>query len=66
MTYESFDIEVEIVLDDMDQWELFSRDNSEALTHEYGSVANALKHACDGGLTLGGGASPVTFIRFSE
>lgn len=57
--------EIEIELEDMDAWENFAADNEEALVEAYGSVANALKHCCDGGLTLGGGASPEVIVWFA-
>lgn len=44
----------DIMLADMDAWEAFALANEAALVDQYGSVERALKHACDGGLELGG------------
>lgn len=56
--------DITIALSDMDAWDEFAAANEEALQDEYGSVAAALRHARDGGLTLGGGAAPLTFVHF--
>lgn len=55
-----------IVLADMDEWGDFAAANREALEADYGSLANALQHAMQGGLTLSGGAAPEFFISFAE
>jgi hypothetical protein len=55
-----------IILDDMDAWREFSSVNRDVLLDEYGSVENALRHALDGGLRLGGGASPIINICFAD
>jgi hypothetical protein len=56
--------EVSVVLKDMDEWDEFVAANREAVESEYPSVEVALKHARDGGLTLGGGAAPLFLITF--
>lgn len=56
----------QIVLADMDAWEAFASDNSDALIEAYGSIANAYQHAIQGGLTLGGGAAPLFEISFAD
>lgn len=56
----------DIVLDDMDDWAAWAADNADALINDYGSIEAALKHACDGGLVMGGGAAPVFHISFAE
>jgi hypothetical protein len=56
----------QIVLPNMDAWEEFAAANREALEEAYGSTANALQHAIQGGLTMGGGAAPLFFISFEE
>jgi hypothetical protein len=56
---------IEIELPDLHAWDAFVADNREALEHAYGSVDRALVHACQGGLTLGGGASPFIHIYFT-
>lgn len=56
----------EILLADMDAWDVFAADNHDALVDAYGSIEKALKHACDGGLELGGGAAPLFVIYFAE
>ena len=58
--------EHEIILPDMGAWESFVNANQDALTDQYGTIDKAFKHACDGGLTLGGGAAPLFFIRFAD
>ena len=55
-----------ITLADMDAWDDFAAANIDALTDAYGSTANALRHAMDGGLTLGGGAAPMFTIVFAD
>ena len=55
-----------IILDNMDDWDTFAADNRDALVESYASTENALQHACQGGLTLGGGAAPMFQIMFSE
>lgn len=54
-----------IILADLDAWATFAVANREALVETYGSVDAALKHACDGGLTLGGGAAPLFHVTFA-
>ena len=56
----------EIILADMDAWEAFAEANLDAINADYGSVANALQHAMQGRLVLGGGAAPEFFISFAE
>lgn len=56
----------DLILADMDEWEAFAESNKDALTDEYGSTANALQHAMQGGLVLGGGAAPMFVISFAE
>ncbi len=55
-----------IELADMDAWDAFARDNRDALDEAYGTTANALQHAMQGGLTLGGGAAPMFFVFFAD
>jgi hypothetical protein len=55
----------DIILADMDEWESFVAANRDALVHEYGSTANAYRHAIQGGLTIGGGAAPLFLISFA-
>ncbi len=55
-----------IELADMDAWDAFVADNRDALDEAYGSTANALQHAMQGGLTLGGGAAPLFIIFFAD
>ncbi len=43
-----------IILPDMDAWDVFATANRDALIEAYGSLDNALQHATQGGLTLGG------------
>ncbi len=56
----------DIILADIDEWHSFARDNAEALHDAYGSISAAYQHAIQGGLTLGGGASPMFTIRFAD
>ena len=58
--------DIEISLPDLDAWDAFAEANHDALAETYGSVESALKHAMDGGLTLGGGASPLVLVYFAE
>lgn len=60
------DFDFELVLADMDEWEAFKADNREALEEHYGSTSNAYQHAIQGGLMLGGGAAPLTLVRFAD
>ena len=55
-----------IELADMAAWADFAEANREALEMEYGSVETALLHATKGGLTLGGGACPLTRVYFAH
>lgn len=48
---------------DKHDWDYASA--ADELIEEYGSIDNALKHACDGGLNLGGGAAPVFQVSFA-
>lgn len=58
--------EINVTLADIPAWDRFVADNREALEEAYGSLGAALKHICDGGLTLGGGAAPLVYVRFAE
>lgn len=55
-----------ITLKDMDAWREFAALNEGALIEQYGAVDNALRHALDGGLRMGGGAAPIIDIVFEE
>ena len=56
----------EIILADYASWLDFARENHAALIEAYGTIGTAYRHAVQGGLTLGGGASPLFFISFSD
>jgi hypothetical protein len=56
----------EIILVNMDEWKSFAAANLEAIVNEYGSTANAYRHAIDGGLRLGGGAAPLFHVSFAQ
>ena len=56
----------EIELEDMPAWWRFAEANAEALVEAYGDLDAALKAARDGGLTLGGGATPITRVWFDD
>ena len=58
--------EQQIILDNLEAWEAFAADNRDALEESYGSIANAFQHAIQGGLTLGGGASPMFIVSFAD
>jgi hypothetical protein len=58
--------ETTIALVDDDAWQEFAEANRDALESEYGSIASAYQHATQGGLTMGGGAAPLTRIYFEE
>ncbi len=57
----------EIFLKDLEAWDGFLaiEGNREAVESQYGSVEKAYKHACDGGLELGGGAQAL-FVIFID
>jgi len=55
---------VNVELADMDAWDEFVAANREIIDEQYGSESRALEHARDGGMTLGGGASPMRCIFF--
>jgi hypothetical protein len=55
---------VSMVLADMDEWDSFVANNQDAILERYDSVNDALRHACDGGLALGGGAAPSFVVVF--
>lgn len=47
------DCPIVIELQTLDDWGKFASDNAADLEAAYGSIANAYKHAIDGGLMLG-------------
>jgi hypothetical protein len=53
-----------ICLPDMDAWEAFASENADWLEDEFGSLDVALDHMLNGGLSIGGGAAPLTRIYF--
>ena len=53
-----------IELYDMDAWNEFVAANRDAIMERYGSIETALQHAREGGLELGGGATPLFVITF--
>lgn len=55
-----------IIIEDMDHWTEFCRENHDDIIDLYGDTIAALNHACQGGLVLGGGASPETLIIFAD
>ncbi len=56
-----------ILLADMDEWHIFIHDNMDSLQDEYGNnIDEWLRRACDGGLTLGGGAAPLFVVTFAD
>lgn len=54
----------DVILADMAEWDQFAADNREGIEEGYGTIENAYRHACDGGLMLGGGAAPLFHISF--
>lgn len=56
----------QIILADLDAWDAFVEHNRDALIETYASVDEAYRHAVQGGLTLGGGASPLVFVSFAD
>lgn len=57
---------VTLMLSDMDAWDVFVEHNRDAIESEYGTVDRALIAACEGGLRLGGGASPIVDVFFDD
>ena len=57
---------IDVLLDDLNDWDEWAADNHEALIEDYGTIDNALKHACDGGLRMGGGAAPIIDVFFVD
>jgi hypothetical protein len=55
-----------VELGDTDDWDDFAAANAEEIVSRYGSKEKALKHLCDGGLNLGGGAAPEVAVYFAE
>jgi len=55
-----------IGLENEAEWNEFSSANLEALLEIYPDLGAAHKAACDGGIQLGGGASPEFFIHFVD
>jgi hypothetical protein len=53
-----------VTLDTTDDREGFFLENAEAIVERYGSKEKAYRHLCDGGLILGGGASPEVAVYF--
>jgi hypothetical protein len=56
----------ELVLDTMDDWYDFVRENIDAIRDDYGSVSNAYRHAVRDGLIFGGGAAPLICVRINR
>ncbi len=56
----------ELVLDTIDDWYEFVRENIDAIRDDYGSISNAYQRAIQGTLTFGGGSAPFITVRFSE
>lgn len=56
----------DVELATIDAWDKWAADNAAELIASYGSIDNALRHACDGGLTLGGDVQPVLFVYFAD
>ena len=55
-----------IILPDIAAWQAFATANCDALVETYGSTEKAFRHACDGGLTIGGGAAPLFRVGFVD
>jgi hypothetical protein len=55
-----------IELRDMDAWAVFAHANRDALIEHYRTIDNALAHATQGGLVLGGGAAPLIEVFFND
>jgi hypothetical protein len=55
-----------VILADMNEWRDFAADNYDALCEQYESIDNALRHALDGLLRLGGGAAPIVDVKLKE
>jgi hypothetical protein len=53
-------------LADMAEWEAFAEANEYSLLEMYPTIGDALKAACDGGLVMGGGASPIVHVYFVD
>lgn len=54
-----------VTLPDDEAWDAFVAANRAAIVEAYGSVEAAYRHACDGGMTLGGGAAPAICVVFA-
>lgn len=55
-----------IAIHDMDEWDTFANANVDALVDQYGSIETAMRHAMEGGLTIGGGAAPEFLVTFVD
>jgi hypothetical protein len=55
-----------IVLRTEAEWQTFVSHNKEAIESDYGSVEAAWLQAGNGGLVFGGGAAPITHVRFAN
>ena len=55
---------VSVIDDDLEDWARFAQDNATEIVERYGSQEKAYRHTCDGGLVLGGGASPEVVVCF--
>jgi hypothetical protein len=55
---------IHVTLDTVEDWETFALENADAIVERYGSREKAYRHLCDGGLVLGGGASPEVTVYF--
>jgi len=56
----------DIIIQDMDEWTVFADANRDELESQCGSIDDALVKACQGGLTIGGGAAPLFFVSFVD
>ena len=55
-----------VLIRDLDHWTAFADANKDALLEIYPDLDAAKKAACEGGIELGGGAMPLTHIRFAD
>lgn len=55
-----------ITLRDLDDWKDFFAANEDAILLDYETEDRAFRHACDGGLILGGGAHPLFYVHFAD
>jgi len=53
----------ELVLNTLDEWFDFVRENYQTVLDDYGSVSAAYRQAQNGGLVFGGGAAPIITVK---